>query len=441
MYEVMGLPIVVRNKPTEVMRKAGIREGTPKTDSLAIAYALQQMEARIKEAQEFIDDDLDGLGAWAAQRDEAQRIKSVLESLKLMAMVGTRRTLYYNKYPYFPHWKDGKVRSQHNQASTNTRRASESSPNKQQMPKTGKIEGYDAKFRQVLVPHRPDAVIVSMDFSAQELRIIADYSRDPNMVACYVGDDLKDLHALTGLGIAKHLHPTVPWTYELFMEALKDEDHQLHKIAKFSRKNGKNTNFGAEFGAMAPKLAQMLMVSEEDAQAFLDAKESAFPVSSKWKGTVVDEVKQSGIVRTKLGAVRHLGPALVGDDKWVASKAERQAVNFKIQGSAAEMTKLAEGRMWERELFFRFDARCIGPIHDEVCCSVAISDLYQFLPEMHACMVAPYADMWIPIESSISFGPNFYDQIEIGLRPTKEAIDAGLDEIRKKFLAPLKVAA
>jgi 5'-3' exonuclease len=431
MYEVMGLPIVVRNKPTEVMRKAGIREGTPKTDSLAIAYALQQMEARIKEAQEFIDDGLDGLGAWAPQRDEAQQVKSVLEALQLMSMVGTRRTLFYNKYPYFPHWKDGKVRSQHNQASTNTRRASESSPNKQQWPKHPKIDGYASRFREVVVPHRPDAVIVSIDFKAQELRLMAEQSQDPVMLSMYIGDNKRDQHHLTGLAIIQKKQPERGWLYEPFADILDDPTHPDYKFVKKIRNLGKKLNFTAEFGAMAEKVAITLMVSVEEAQEYLDAREELFAVSTQWKENVKAEAKQSGYVTTMLGARRHLGPAFMSDDKWEASKAERQAVNFKIQGSAAEQTKLAEGRMWERGLFFRYDAVCIGPIHDEIVASVRIADLFDFIPEMHACMVANYAGMAVPIEGDISFGLDFFNQIEIGPVPSREAIQKGLDEMWK----------
>jgi 5'-3' exonuclease len=433
LYEVMGLPIVVRNKPTEVMRKAGIREGTPKTDALAIAYALQQMEARIKEAQEFIDDGIDGLGAWAAQRDEAQRIKDVLEALRLMSMVGTRRTLYYAKYPYFPHWKDGKVRSQHNQAATNTRRASESKPNKQQLPKHPKIEGYQSRFREVVVPHRPDAVIVSIDFKAQELRIMAEQSQDPVMLSMYIGDNKRDQHTLTASAIAMREDPQGGWSYETFEAALKSHDHETttFKWVKKIRGLGKKLNFTAEYGAMAERVAITLMISVEDAQAYLDAREELFVVSGQWKEDVKREAKETGIVRTMMGAVRHLGPAFMSDDKWEASKAERQAVNFKIQGSAAEQTKLAEGRMWARGLFFRYDAVCIGPIHDEIVASVRIADLFDFLPEMHACMVANYANMQVPIEGDISFGLDFFNQVEIGPVPSREAIQKGLDEMWK----------
>jgi hypothetical protein len=75
----------------------------------------------------------------------------------------------------------------------------------------------------------------------------------------------------------------------------------------------------------------------------------------------------------------------------------------------------------------------IGPIHDECVVSVAIKDLPKFLPDMHSCMVAQYANMSVPIESSISIGANFGNQIEIGDAPTLEAIAKGLAQIDIKI--------
>ena len=412
MYEMMGLPVRVRNKATDVMRKAGIYEGNPKTDALALDYALQM--------------------------DATPEQKPVLEALKLMQMVRTRRGLFYSTYPYFVHWKDGMVHPSHNQCATNTRRASESAPNKQQIEKNEKIEGQPPKFRQAIVPHKRNAVVVSMDFAAQELRVIAEYSQDPNLLACYVGDNLKDMHALTGVGIynykvkdrATRFEGVKPLTYEEFEDIRHNggKGHALAQFIKNDRGMGKKTNFVEAYGAMAPKVAQTLLVSEEDAQAFLDAKAAAFPRIAAWKEEVVEEAKSNGYVRTMLGGVRHLAEAFKGD-RWVASKAERQAVNFKAQGSCAEMTKLAEGRMWKDGLFFDFDAVCYGPVHDELVASVMIEDLYEFIPRMHACMVAGYAGMKVPILSSISFGPSFGEQFEIGDWPTKEAIDKGLAQM------------
>lgn len=406
MYETMALPIRVYNKPTPLARKGGATQGSPKTDSLAFAYA---------EAQ-----------------DATPEQKPVLNALKLMKMVETRRGLYYKTYPYFVHWKTGRIHSSHNQCATNTRRASSSAPNMQQMPKHPKIEGQPARFREVLIPHKKNAVVISMDFAAQELRVIADYSRDQNMLDCFVGDNLKDMHCLTGLGIAMREEPAIEWTYELFEQLRNDDTSPMYKAVKAFRTLGKKVNFTVEYGAMAPKLAATMLISESDAQAYIDAKEAAFPEVAEWKEEVIAEVKRVGYVRTKLGAVRHLQPALTSRDRYENSKAERQAVNTKIQGSCAEMTKLAEGRMFKARLEQRFDAQIIGPVHDEVVASCTIEDLHEFIPAMHKCMVEQYADMTVPVESSISFGPSFGVQIEIGSFPTKEAIEKGLAELAKE---------
>lgn len=403
LYEVMALPVRVRNKPTEIMRSKGIKEGNAKADNLALEYAL---------------------------REASDEHKQVIEAIKLMTMVKTRRSLYYVNYPHFVHWKTGRIHPSHNQCQTNTRRASESDPNKTQLPKHAKITGQPARFRETIVPHKPSAVIVSMDFVAQELRVIADYSRDENMVACYVGDNKKDMHALTGASVLQWREKQVDWSYPAFVEILDNDAHLMYKKVKEHRNLGKKINFTTEFGAMAPKLAMTMLVTEAEAQIFIDAKEKNFPGVRVWKDETIAESKRLGFVTTMSGARRHLRDVYMGDDHWLKSKAERQSVNFKVQGSSAEMTKRAEGRMWQEGIFFDFDAVCLGPIHDEIVASVVVDDRFlEFLKRMHWCMVQPYGNMWIPIESSISFGKNFGDQIEVGDQPIAAAVSEGLKKL------------
>ena len=418
LYETLGLPIVMRNKPTEKMRAAGIKEGSAKTDVLAMDWALKY--------------DVEG----------KPEVKAVLESIKLINMVDTREELYYHPYPLLMHWMDGKIHSSTNQCQTNTRRASESNPNKQQLPKNMKIEGQPPRFREAIVPHLPDAVIVSMDFESQELVIIADYSRDPNMVACFVGDNKKKMHTLTALGIAQRKYKDFEWSYEVFEEIRNNQkEHPRYFEVKQAYADGKKVNFTTEYGAMAEKVGQTLLISTEEAQSFIDAKEEAFPVARAWKDSVIEELKSKGYVTTKDGARRHLRDALMGDDAWERSKAERQGVNFKVQGTAAEQTKQSMTEMWRRELIFKYDCVFIGPIHDEVVWSCKISDLYGFIPDLHACMVRPYGGMTIPITSSISFGPDFGRQIEIGNQPTREAIDYGLKKLNEMLAEEMQEAA
>ena len=404
-YEVMELPVVVFNKPTEAAKARGEKKGTPKTDNLAIAYAIADLPK------------------------EDRRVE-ILESLRVMKMVQTRESLYYKTYPNFVHWKTGRIHSSHNQCATNTRRASSSAPNLQQLSKNEKVEGFTPKIRELLIPHKRNAVVVSMDFMAQELRVIASYSQDQGMLSCYLGDDLRDMHAMTGLGIFNASQPK-PWTYVEFVEVLHNTEHPLYAKIKKARALGKQTNFTTEFGAAAPKLAQTIMVSESDAQVYIDAKEKAFPEVVTWKEKVIAEARLNGYVTTMMGARRHLREALNSEDRFVKSKAERQSVNFKVQSSSAEMTKLAEGRMWQQGLEQRFDCEIIGPCHDEVIVSIATEDLVEFLPVMHKCMVEPYGNMTVPVESSVAFGKSFgpADQMEIGSVLTREIIESFVEKL------------
>lgn len=405
MYEVMGLEVKVRNKATAKMKAEG-RPGNPKTDALAIAYALAS--------------------------DASPEIKAVLEAIKLVQMVKTRRGLYYTKYPNFIHWKTGLIHYNHKQCSTNTRRGAGSDPNTGQMPKHPKIEGEAVRFRECVVPHKKNAVVASFDFDSQELRIIAEWSGDTNLVACYVGENKKGVHDLTGLGIFKTKHPECKdWTYEKFIEVREDKDHPLNKDVKTARVLGKKVNFTVEYLAQAPKVAMTLLITEEEAQDFIDAREEMFPEAGQWKKNVIEQAKSDGYVRTLDGAVRHLRDAFQSEDYYEVSKAERQAVNTDVQGSGAAQTKRAEGQMWRDGLFFDYDSKYYFPVHDECVASIVIEELPQFMVAMHRCMTRPFAKMKIPIESGLSFGPNFGQQVEIGFYPTPEAVAKGVAKVKE----------
>jgi DNA polymerase I-like protein with 3'-5' exonuclease and polymerase domains/5'-3' exonuclease len=388
LYTLMGCPIKVRGKATDNMRAKGIYEGSPKADSAAIAYALIDMQ-------------------------EDEEICNVLRSLRLMQMVRTRRSLYYSKWNLFCHWKTGRVHASHMQASTVTRRDSESKPNRQQIGKSEKIEGEPQRYREVIVPHETDAVIVSVDLSGQELRHICNFSHDPAMMSCFIGDNKKDMHLLTGVSILKLKEPKENWTYELAEEALADTEHPKHKKVKSARRTGKTTNFGVAYLAMAKTLSLTMMCSEQEAQLNIDAHEATFGVSSKWKQSVIADAEKEGYVVDAAGGRRHLREALQGD-KWGQQRATRQAVNFMVQSTSAAQTKRAAGQMWRDGLFHRYNAEYIMSCHDEHVASVSRKDAVAFIQEFHACMVRPFQGMWVPIESDISVGLNYGELVEVG---------------------------
>ena len=406
LYERLGLPVRVRNKPTADMKKAGIREGNPAGNALAINTAL------------FYDcsgDDEDGSKA---------EIRKLLSDIVNMRSVATRRKMFYKPYRYLKHWRTGNIHPSYGQCMTATRRFAPSKPNLAQLPKD------KGDFRACFRPHHSNAVMVSLDFNAQELRVIAEYSGDENMVSCYVGSNRRDLHHLTGLAIAqKKLRSDI--TYEEFATRIDDAEHVEHKAFVAFRKKAKTVNFASEYGAQGPKMAETLMVPLDEAESYLEAKHSTFWRAEQWKkDEVIPEAKKQGYATTMLGGIRHLSEFFQSDDWSISSKAERQAVNFKIQGSCAEMTKKAMGRVWKQRLLQRFDARFFAPVHDELVFSVAIPDLVPFVQELHAAMVAQYADMEIPLESSIGIGLDFKNLIEIGKQPDADKILAAVQELR-----------
>lgn len=403
LYEVMKLPVRSRNKPTPDMRKAGIHEGSPSTDALAIASAL------FYDAEEFA------------------HLVPVINAIHTLRSVETLRKLYYRPYRHLRHPKTGKIHGNYGQCLTVTRRFAPSKPNLAQLPKE------KGAFRRCFRPHRKGAVIVSLDFNAQELRVIADQSGDPLMLSCYTGPlaERKDLHHLTGLGIAiQKLKREI--SYAEFAAVLDDEGHPDHKVYKGYRKKAKTVNFSTEYGAEEDTLAGTLMVPPAEARLYIDTKHETYARSESWKkDELIPEARRVGYSRTLMGGRRHLAAAYAGKP-YEARKGDRQAVNYRIQGSCAEMTKQVMGAIWESDILDRFDVAFFAPVHDELVFSVMLNELCDVVPLIHQHMVMQYADMYVPMESSVGIGLNYFDLVEIGTNPTRTLLEQTAATLRDR---------
>lgn len=448
LYDRMGLPVRVINDVTPLERKSD-----PKLD--AAIKKFKQIRAG-KGGLSLDGDDLVFVRKKASGNDTAIELAMAFDKDKLaddarealqaildLKKVMTRRSLFYSTYWKVPHWKDAKIHSNANQCAAVTRRYSMSLPNLQQLPKKG--EG--VKFRGCFKPHHKRAVICSIDYAGQELRLAAERSQDRNMLACYVGEHLKDIHSITASGAVKlkwekdfvdHLFAThgadlardEEGSYELFVRVRNlGKAAPEGKKADDLRKDSKNVNFGAQNGAKAVKLAETLIMSVEDAQLFLDARAAMFPGVDKAAERAAEEAMRTGYALTMMGARRHLREAMMSNERGAAERAARQAWNFEIQGSAGEMTKLGMSRLWKSGVFFKYDARFIAPIHDELVSSVAEEHAVDFIREKHAAMTGPYADMQVPIVGSISVGPDFAHQTECGEAFNPAVISKALNAI------------
>ncbi|MBT2325538.1 hypothetical protein J7E62_24700 [Variovorax paradoxus] len=434
-YNVLGMTPRVFNKLTDKQREvpemaAAFKKLRAIKDGKQTMADLTPEERDILISKASTDDDL--IEFSLARDNLTDENRAVLKAYQSVRSVMTRRSLFYKTYKAIPHWRTGRIHSNMNQCEAVTRRYSSSGPNLQQLPK---LDEEGSKFRGVIQPHRPTAVIVSCDFSGQELRLMAHYSKDQNLTACYVGDDLKDVHSLTAAAAAIYLW-NKPLTYAEFFPMLESSDPQQKAAAKLLRGDAKTVNFGTQYDMQAAALSIKMKVEEEVAQQFIDAKDEAFPGIEIWKDSVRQEVEELGYATTLLGARRHLQDVLNSENHWERSKAGRQGPNFKIQGSGAEQSKLSMGSMWDRGLFTgRYDAQFIAPIHDECVASVdaaARDHAVAFIKEFHECMAQPYGGMTIPVVSSISIGPDFKHQIECGDFFDEAAIRKALAEIFDK---------
>jgi 5'-3' exonuclease len=432
LYDVMCLPVHMINDctPLEKEHKPDLARAVSKFkrqlsgDSVVLS---DEEKALVRTKAQANDDALKWALAFHLDHINAEA-KAALEAISTMKHVMTRRSLFYSNYRNALHWKDGLLHASINQCAAVTRRFSSSNPNVQQWPKKGEA----MRFRACVKPHHRQAVVASVDEAGQELRLAAERSQDPNLLACYVGDNLKDVHSMTAStamtlkwGAAKvkelfaqhgsELAQDEDGEYELFIRLrARPKSDPMKKIADDVRKDSKNVNFTGLFGGMPPTISRRLIMPLADAETFLRSRDERFPGLLEAASRAESFCKKHGYALTFMGARRHLAAAIASDDKWEASRAARQAWNFEIQSSAGEQIKLAMGRFWKSGALWKYDARFYAVIHDELVTSVHKDDALPFLKIKNECMTAPYANMKVPSLGSISVGPNFAEQIEVG---------------------------
>lgn len=397
MYEVMQLPVRLRNKPTDAMRAKGIREGNPQTDDDAIGMAIK-----------FGD----------AQGPEAEALTALLS----MKSINTRRGLYWEPYPKFMHWSDNRLHPEVRQCATNTRRHTSAHPNIQQQ------DSQSGGVRTVIQPHHKKAIIVSLDLAGQEIRLLGDYSRDENIMSAYIGDPPKDLHSFTAamiLGVK----------YEDFRAQYESEDDAIAAIANEVRQSGKVVFFASSYGAMAAKIALGLGVAESVAQTYLDALDKAFPRVGEWKKETEELASNQGWVPILGGTRRHLRSLILSDDRFTASKALRQASNARIQGAGGNQIRTVMGRVWDSDIFEKYDVRFYWPAHDELVLSVHRDHAVAVVQPVHSMMCQKFLEV-LPSASSIGIGRNYGELIEIGEVADARLIEAAVGRCFEEVAIP-----
>ena len=278
-------------------------------------------------------------------RDKHPIVEKILQHRALKKLLST----YVEALPKLIHPQTGHIHTSFNQAVTATGRLSSSNPNLQNIP----VRGEDGReIRRAFVPEEGE-VFFSADYSQIELRIMAHLSEDEHMVADF--NSGLDIHAATA---ARIFHKPVE-------EVDRDE-----------RRKAKTANFGIIYGISAFGLSERMGVSRGEAKELIENYFSTYPKVREYMNKSIERAKQTGYITTQFGRRRYLADINAGNAT-VRGYAERNAVNAPIQGTAADIIKLAMVAIDRRLREEKLQTRMILQVHDELNFSVPPTELEQ----------------------------------------------------------------
>ncbi len=262
-------------------------------------------------------------------------INEILEYRGVKKLLST----YIEPLPGYVSPITGKIHTTFNQALTATGRLSSSKPNLQNIPirtERGK------EIRKAFVPSRPDGVIVSADYSQIELRIMAHLSCDQHLIAAFRNG--QDVHAMT---------------------AAKIFGIDIEEVTSDHRRIAKTANFGIIYGISAFGLAQRLHIGRAEAKKIIDDYFENFPAVASYINDTIAAARETGYVETIFGRRRYL-PDINSKNGTTRALAERNAINAPIQGTSADIIKLAMINVDRRLAAEGLQSRMVLQIHDEL---------------------------------------------------------------------------
>ncbi|GEJ59141.1 DNA polymerase I [Anaeromyxobacter diazotrophicus] len=294
----------------------------------------------------------------------------VLEHRSLSKLKGT----YVDALPQLVE-ADGRIHTTFHQGGAATGRLSSSDPNLQNIPIRTELS---KRIRATFVAP-PGQLLLSADYSQVELRILAHFAKDPALLAAF--QRREDVHAATAAE-----------TFGVAREAVTSDQRRIAKVL----------NFGIAYGLSAFGLSQRLDLPPAEAQGIIDRYFARYAAVKAWLEATVAEARRTGEVRTLFGRKRAL-PELLSRNPALRQGAERMAVNTPIQGTAADLIKIAMIRV-DRELAARgLDARLLLQVHDELVLEVAERDA-EAAAELVRTQMGAAAELAVPLEVEVGTG-------------------------------------
>ena len=310
-------------------------------------------------------------------KDKHPIIGLILEYRSLTKLIGT----YLDSFPKLINPVTGRLHTVYNQTVTATGRLSSSNPNLQNIPiRTER----GREIRRAFVARNDDYILLAADYSQIELRIIASLAGDRHMIEAFANH--YDIHAATAARI-----------YGMPME----------EVSKDLRRNAKSVNFGIIYGISAFGLSEQLGISRKEAAALIDEYFSQYPDIKNYIDKNIAFAREHGYAQTLLGRRRYLAD-INSRNASARSFAERNAVNMPIQGTSADMIKIAMIRIYKEFQRLGLKSKMILQVHDELVFDCYKSEEQQVRAIVEDAMLNALP-LSIPVEISIDAGTNWLE--------------------------------
>lgn len=276
--------------------------------------------------------------------------------------------------------EDGRIHSTFNQTITATGRISSTEPNLQNIPMRMEL---GRLIRKCFVP-KPGYVFLDADYSQIELRVLAHLSGDENLIQAY--QEAEDIHRITA---SKVFH--VPF----------------EEVTDLQRRNAKAVNFGIVYGISSFGLAQDLSITNKEAAKYIEEYFATYPGIKKYLDGLVAQGKEHGYVTTMFGRRRPI-PELASSNFMQRSFGERIAMNSPIQGSAADIIKIAMNRVHRRLKEGGYESSLILQVHDELLIEAKVEELDEVKAILAEEMIGA-ADLSVKLEIDMHTGTDWYE--------------------------------
>ena len=279
------------------------------------------------------------------------------------------------------HEKTGKIHSSFNQTITSTGRISSTEPNLQNIPIKMDI---GRQIRKVFVPTSADYLLLDADYSQIELRVLAHISQDPDLIEAFHNE--LDIHAAT---------------------ASKVFNVPIDQVTPLQRSRAKAVNFGIIYGISDYGLSENLHITRKEAQRYIDEYFDKYRGVKAYMDRVVQEGRDKGYVTTLLNRRREI-PEILSKNFNLRSFGERTAMNTPIQGTAADIIKIAMVQVYQRLKEQNLKSSLILQVHDELILEVHKDEVEQ-VKEMVQWEMEHAMALDVPLKVEISIGENWYD--------------------------------